>query len=819
MRSHAAGGGPLVEYRRRKLELAELIRSTMTVAAERRDEERQRSGRELLARLADDRFELAVVGQFSRGKSTLMNALLGGAYLPTGTLPMTSVITSVRYGSRPRVFVHRAGGGLPIETSLADLDRFVAQSSVERETLRVESVDVEVPAELLRLGFSFVDTPGIGSAIRANTATTTRFLPHADAVIFVTSVDAALSEPELAFLAQVRRYVEKLFVVVNKADLVSVEEAQQVVEWVQRQLGSCTAVGERVFVTAATDALAATVRGDRARLAASGLPALQHALVRFLSGERSQVFLRQTASRASRLLAQQQQDLELGRAARAKYGSAQRAAGRLDAVIVPLREQTRAQTRALLEAVDARALPQLAQRSQSWPADLSSAVMTQLKGLNGPLRSPTSRNEDDQAADAPPITARSGVERLLSEWLEGRTSELRGLLIEVAGQEVEQLLAVPHALPGDVLRMLGITTATLAPDAAAWRPAELEPLDAPKVTFAALDLDRWSAATRLRSVARRRVLDRGAAAYAHDARDALAGRARAWAQTVGDRVEVELRALAASISERLRRPGSDEHVALLAQNARRLATYRDALLDWQPAPLEPEAPGPGPPAPATDLAAACTICEEIGLVAFDYLAEQQYQLATDVDRRADHAASGGFCPLHTWLYAQIAEPVGIALTYAAVAEAAVAVLRRAARTASSEHEFAAALAPLLPGRNRCPVCLALAGAEQRALSRVLAALGQHPQANELPALCLPHLAAVLAADPGSDAARELVSVLADTLERASEDMRTFALKRQSLRRALLSDEEQASYQQIVPRVAGCRELARPWRTDADDLLP
>src|SRR5579863_4837812 len=183
--SRAVGGGALGEYRRRKLELAELIRSSMTVAAERRDDERHACGRELLARLADDRFELAVVGQFSRGKSTLMNALLGGAYLPTGTLPMTSVITSVRYGSRPRVFVRRAGGGLPIETSLADLDRFVAQSSIERETLRVESVDVEVPAELLRLGFFFVDTPGIGSAIRANTATTTQFLPHADAVVFV----------------------------------------------------------------------------------------------------------------------------------------------------------------------------------------------------------------------------------------------------------------------------------------------------------------------------------------------------------------------------------------------------------------------------------------------------------------------------------------------------------------------------------------------------------------------------------------------------------------------------------------------------------
>jgi hypothetical protein len=69
------------------------------------------------------------------------------------------------------VLVRRAAGLLPIETSLDELVRFVAQASSEREELRVVSADVEVPSEILRLGFSFVDTPGVGSAIGANTAT------------------------------------------------------------------------------------------------------------------------------------------------------------------------------------------------------------------------------------------------------------------------------------------------------------------------------------------------------------------------------------------------------------------------------------------------------------------------------------------------------------------------------------------------------------------------------------------------------------------------------------------------------------------------
>jgi predicted GTPase len=92
----ATGATVLAEYRRRRLELADLIRAVMNVAAERHDEEKESAARGLLARLAEDRFQLAVVGQFSRGKSTLMNAVLGRPYLPMEALPMTSVVTSVR---------------------------------------------------------------------------------------------------------------------------------------------------------------------------------------------------------------------------------------------------------------------------------------------------------------------------------------------------------------------------------------------------------------------------------------------------------------------------------------------------------------------------------------------------------------------------------------------------------------------------------------------------------------------------------------------------------------------------------------------------
>jgi predicted GTPase len=74
----------LISYRDPRLELGDLLRAALHLARSRGDADAESDARELLSRLAADRFRVAVVGQFSRGKSTLMNALLGEAYLPMG---------------------------------------------------------------------------------------------------------------------------------------------------------------------------------------------------------------------------------------------------------------------------------------------------------------------------------------------------------------------------------------------------------------------------------------------------------------------------------------------------------------------------------------------------------------------------------------------------------------------------------------------------------------------------------------------------------------------------------------------------------------
>ena len=95
----------LRDYEAFKFELAGLIREAIAGAWQAKQETLQRDLQSLLKRLAEDRFYLTLAGQFSRGKTTLMNAMLGMDRLPTGVVPVTSVITAVSYNTRERVVI------------------------------------------------------------------------------------------------------------------------------------------------------------------------------------------------------------------------------------------------------------------------------------------------------------------------------------------------------------------------------------------------------------------------------------------------------------------------------------------------------------------------------------------------------------------------------------------------------------------------------------------------------------------------------------------------------------------------------------------
>ncbi len=166
---------------------------------------------ELQNRLAEERFHLAVLGQFKRGKSTLLNALIGEPLLPVGVVPLTSIPTFLRSGARRAVRVsfydgkHTDFAGLTLEQASAVLARHVTEKENPENRLGVAQVEVEHPSALLRAGVVLIDTPGIGSTFRHNTEATLNFLPQCDAAVFVVSADPPITEAEREFLKAARK--------------------------------------------------------------------------------------------------------------------------------------------------------------------------------------------------------------------------------------------------------------------------------------------------------------------------------------------------------------------------------------------------------------------------------------------------------------------------------------------------------------------------------------------------------------------------------------------------------------------------------------
>ena len=258
----------------------------------------------LLVKLAEDRFNLAVVGQFKRGKSSLMNAVIGQDVLPTGLLPLTSAITTLCYGPQPRAVLRRRGWTLTQVIPLRQLADYVTERGNPGNEKGLIEAQVELPVRFLRRGLYFVDTPGIGSARQENTTTTYAFLPEADAVIFVTSVEAPLSAREEDFLRDIRELGRGLFVVVNKVDLLAAEERNEVLGYIHARLEQTLGISDsRLYPVSARQGLAAKLSHDDVSLTQSGLAELEGALTAFLAEEQGRAFLVAILDRALHLLA------------------------------------------------------------------------------------------------------------------------------------------------------------------------------------------------------------------------------------------------------------------------------------------------------------------------------------------------------------------------------------------------------------------------------------------------------------------------------------------------------------------------------------
>lgn len=275
---------------------------------------------DVLKRLKEDSFNVAIVGEFKRGKSTLINALLEKDVLPTDVIPTTATLNKVSYSVTPFVRIEY-NDGRKEDIDIDKLNDYVTKLTPESETRAktVKIATVYYPVNYCKNGVTIIDTPGLNDD-EAMTNVTLSVLPQIDAAIMVMMAGSPFSQYECDFLENkiITSDLGRVLFVVTGIDLYDEDDAQKVLKVITKRITESVLIkakntyGEgskayenyqrklgniRVYGLSAKKALKAKMKGDNRLLETSLFPEFETALERFLTEDRGAVMLNVPISR------------------------------------------------------------------------------------------------------------------------------------------------------------------------------------------------------------------------------------------------------------------------------------------------------------------------------------------------------------------------------------------------------------------------------------------------------------------------------------------------------------------------------------------
>jgi GTP-binding protein EngB required for normal cell division len=221
------------------MNVAPQLRQALDVASEIAGQYQISSLESLLAScrssLSQSEIAVAVVGRFKAGKSSFLNHFVGRPVLPVGVVPVTTVVTEIRYGAKERAEVRFLDGHVqevPIET----IGAYISERENPENLKLAEIVTIELPDLEKFRGLKFVDTPGLESVLAHNAEASLKWLPNVGLALVAVSVDPPLSQHDIELLKNLYRFTPNVSVILTKIDLLSPEERAEVTGFVSAQL-------------------------------------------------------------------------------------------------------------------------------------------------------------------------------------------------------------------------------------------------------------------------------------------------------------------------------------------------------------------------------------------------------------------------------------------------------------------------------------------------------------------------------------------------------------------------------------------------------
>ncbi|MBZ5499372.1 MAG: dynamin family protein [Acidobacteriia bacterium] len=183
----------------------------------------------IIRKLESHRYEIAVFGRVSCGKSSLINRLLEIQLLPVGSTPITAVPIHIIAGDRPQLKVSFPEGikDLPVER----LPEFATEQGNPANSKRVVGIEVAVPAKRLQEGVAFVDTPGIASLATSGTKLSYAYLPDSDLGVVLVDGHSSLGRDDLDLLRSLHAAGIPSIVLISKCDLLPPDDIEKVVSY------------------------------------------------------------------------------------------------------------------------------------------------------------------------------------------------------------------------------------------------------------------------------------------------------------------------------------------------------------------------------------------------------------------------------------------------------------------------------------------------------------------------------------------------------------------------------------------------------------
>src|SRR6185312_8159249 len=255
----------------------------------------------LIKNLNEQNFKILVIGEFNRGKSTVINALLGEKVLPAYPVETTAIINEVKWNTRKYAYLYQGAKKFELTTAAlekGELERYVMVKKGQSNPY--DRAELFWPLELCKNGVEIIDSPGLNVRNKERLTQTYSYLPSTDAVIFVSDAQSAGSGSEMNTIEILKDmgHTDILFIC-NKINMIAPNEQRMVKEEFIDNFAIHTRPGAKyIFFLNAKGALDGRINRDERAIRETGIYQFEEALTDFLVNERGTIKLLRPAQKA-----------------------------------------------------------------------------------------------------------------------------------------------------------------------------------------------------------------------------------------------------------------------------------------------------------------------------------------------------------------------------------------------------------------------------------------------------------------------------------------------------------------------------------------